>query len=144
MESKAKTRTKTKCSECKHVGNDFYCEYVNCSNLWHGASCKCHINPPCGVCLNNKFEAEGVKNIENKIELGGVISKLSIQKNDILLLSLSEKISGDEINLYMTELRKLLDLLGFDTTTFLAITEGVKLECIPETIMNNAGWYRKE
>lgn len=47
---------KVKCAECIHAEKQGYCEDVNCSQLWRGASCSCHINPSCGICLNNKFE----------------------------------------------------------------------------------------
>ncbi len=50
---------KAGCAECRHAENDYYCEDVNCSQLWHGASCSCHINPPCAICLNNHFEQKG-------------------------------------------------------------------------------------
>lgn len=43
------------CMECKHAQNEKYCSNVNCSHLWQ-KGCSCHINPPCGKCLNNHFE----------------------------------------------------------------------------------------
>ncbi len=58
MESKTRIRIKIKCSECKYLEEEGYCEEVNCSQLWHGASCSCHKNPPCGICLNDAFRSK--------------------------------------------------------------------------------------
>lgn len=42
------------CSFCVHDGKDDYCE--GCSILDRDRSCSCHINPPCGKCVDSKFE----------------------------------------------------------------------------------------
>lgn len=45
------------CAECKHASDEDYCNDIDCSHLWDGESCRCHINPPCSKCVNNAFEA---------------------------------------------------------------------------------------
>ena len=44
------------CAECKYAEEKDYCDDIDCSHLWDGASCSCHINPPCSKCVNNAFE----------------------------------------------------------------------------------------
>ena len=40
------------CIHCKNFNTK---ECDECSKLWD-RDCSCHINPPCPVCENNKFE----------------------------------------------------------------------------------------
>lgn len=47
---------KTGCAECKHAKSEDYCQDIDCSHLWEGESCFCHLNPPCSKCVNNAFE----------------------------------------------------------------------------------------
>lgn len=42
------------CSFCLHEGNESHCG--GCSIADTDYSCSCHINPPCGKCVNSKFE----------------------------------------------------------------------------------------
>lgn len=40
------------CDKCKHLESD---ECEDCSNL-SDQGCSCHLSPPCGFCVGNKFE----------------------------------------------------------------------------------------
>jgi len=51
---------KSNCKDCKHFTEEeenYGEDCDGCSNK-EDESCYCHINPPCGVCENNKFEAK--------------------------------------------------------------------------------------
>ena len=40
------------CTKCKHENSEV-CD--DCSNI-SGEGCSCHLNPPCGYCVDNHFE----------------------------------------------------------------------------------------